>query len=199
MLIDRALSDPERGYGERTVTLDEDARLHLLNLCRWRCPQPVECAGTGGGNHPPENDGVHSHHPGCGPGIDPKAGGAVRQGWRRSLRYHLGLYQVRARFRPGCSSLLAGQNARCRRRSALYPAPPDHPGRRGYWPGRPEGLLVAASAAYAYEFIGLPEGIFPIVEATLTWPPHRNPIRPGHISKRWRWWKNKVYSRSRPT
>jgi putative ATPase len=31
----------------------------------------------------------------------------------------------------------------------------------------PQGLLVATSAAYAYEYIGLPEGIFPIVEATL--------------------------------
>ena len=28
-------------------------------------------------------------------------------------------------------------------------------------------MQVAASAAYAYEYIGLPEGIFPIVEATL--------------------------------
>jgi len=31
----------------------------------------------------------------------------------------------------------------------------------------PHGLQVATSAAYAFEYIGLPEGIFPIVEATL--------------------------------
>jgi len=31
----------------------------------------------------------------------------------------------------------------------------------------PQALQVAASAAYAFEFVGLPEGIFPIVEATL--------------------------------
>ncbi len=31
----------------------------------------------------------------------------------------------------------------------------------------PLGLVVANSAAQAFEFIGLPEGIFPIVEATL--------------------------------
>ena len=31
----------------------------------------------------------------------------------------------------------------------------------------PQGIQVAASAAYAYEYIGMPEGIYPIVEATL--------------------------------
>jgi putative ATPase len=31
----------------------------------------------------------------------------------------------------------------------------------------PHGLQVAVSAAYAFEYIGLPEGVFPIVEATL--------------------------------
>ena len=31
----------------------------------------------------------------------------------------------------------------------------------------PNGLLVATAAAQAFDYIGLPEGIFPIVEATL--------------------------------
>jgi len=31
----------------------------------------------------------------------------------------------------------------------------------------PQALQVAASAAYAFEYVGMPEGIFPIVEATL--------------------------------
>ena len=31
----------------------------------------------------------------------------------------------------------------------------------------PQGLVIANAAASAYEYIGLPEGIFPIVEATL--------------------------------
>ncbi|MFN8460359.1 MAG: hypothetical protein U0X93_01110 [Anaerolineales bacterium] len=31
----------------------------------------------------------------------------------------------------------------------------------------PMGLIVASSAAQAFDFIGLPEGIYPIVEATL--------------------------------
>jgi len=31
----------------------------------------------------------------------------------------------------------------------------------------PRGIQVAAAAAYAYEYIGMPEGIYPIVEATL--------------------------------
>jgi putative ATPase len=33
--------------------------------------------------------------------------------------------------------------------------------------GDPLGLVVASAAAHAFEFIGLPEGIYPIVEATL--------------------------------
>ena len=31
----------------------------------------------------------------------------------------------------------------------------------------PQGIQVAAAAAYAFEYIGMPEGIYPIVEATL--------------------------------
>jgi putative ATPase len=31
----------------------------------------------------------------------------------------------------------------------------------------PQGIQVAAAAAYAFEYIGMPEGIFPIAEATL--------------------------------
>ncbi|MBP9676581.1 MAG: replication-associated recombination protein A, partial [Anaerolineaceae bacterium] len=31
----------------------------------------------------------------------------------------------------------------------------------------PQGIQVVAAAAYAYEYIGMPEGIYPIVEATL--------------------------------
>ena len=31
----------------------------------------------------------------------------------------------------------------------------------------PQGMQVATSAAYAFEYIGMPEGIYPIVEATL--------------------------------
>ncbi|HNO86355.1 MAG TPA: hypothetical protein PKM54_17085 [Anaerolineales bacterium] len=34
-------------------------------------------------------------------------------------------------------------------------------------PEDPMGLVVASSASQAFEFIGLPEGIYPIVEATL--------------------------------
>ncbi|MFN8384858.1 MAG: hypothetical protein U0X92_00360 [Anaerolineales bacterium] len=34
----------------------------------------------------------------------------------------------------------------------------------------PMGLIVASSAAQAFDFIGLPEGIYPIVEATLYLP-----------------------------
>jgi putative ATPase len=31
----------------------------------------------------------------------------------------------------------------------------------------PQGIQVASAAAYAFEYVGLPEGIYPIVEATL--------------------------------
>jgi putative ATPase len=33
--------------------------------------------------------------------------------------------------------------------------------------GDPNGIVVAAAAAYTYEYIGMPEGIYPLVEATL--------------------------------
>ena len=36
ILIDRALSDKERGYGNKNIKLDEDARNHLIDVCRRR-------------------------------------------------------------------------------------------------------------------------------------------------------------------
>ena len=50
--------------------------------------------------------------------------------------------------------------------------------------GDPNGLVVAAAAAYTYEYIGLPEGIYPLVEATLI-PCHR-----AQVQFRWSFLQN---------
>ena len=49
--------------------------------------------------------------------------------------------------------------------------------------GDPMGLVVAFCSCQAFDYIGLPEGIYPIVEATLFCRLHPNRILPGHISK----------------
>ena len=139
LLVERALQDTERGYGKLEVQLDEDALEHLIRVAGGDARNALNALELAVESTPAGRGWVLTHHPGGSPGIDPAPGGALRQGRGCSLRYHLGLHQIGARFRPGCRPLLAGQDAVCRGRPALYPAPPDHPGRRGYRPGRSAG------------------------------------------------------------
>jgi putative ATPase len=49
-LLQRALADPERGYGDRTITLTPRSGRPPGGCGRRRCPQPAQCPGAGRGN-----------------------------------------------------------------------------------------------------------------------------------------------------
>ena len=51
-ILQRALGDPERGYGKLTVELAPEAIAHLARMAGGDAPQRAQCAGAGSGNHP---------------------------------------------------------------------------------------------------------------------------------------------------
>ncbi len=63
----------------------------------------------------------------------------------------------------------------------------------------PIGIVIASSAAQAFDYIGLPEGVYPIVEATLYLRPRRSPTVRVHTSKPCNASKTRVKSRCRVT
>ena len=52
--------------------------------------------------------------------------------------------------------------------------------------GDPMGMVVASAAAQAFDYVGLPEGIFPLVHATLylSTAPKSNSTRPTRAARR---------------
>ena len=82
----QALADRERGYGNRGVTIDDDALEHLVEVANGDRAGGAQCAGTGRGNQRAGQDRArHPHHAGHRRGVDPAAGRALRQGGRLSL------------------------------------------------------------------------------------------------------------------
>jgi putative ATPase len=168
LILDRAISDPERGYGDRKITIDEDARSHLLNLCGGDARNLLNALELAVETTPPENDEL---------GIHITLDVAQESIQRRAVVYFKdsdGHYDTISAFIKSvrgsdpdaalywlAKMLAAGEDPRFILRRLIILAGED------IGLAAPTGLLVAVSAAYAYEFIGLPEGIFPIVEATL--------------------------------
>ena len=71
--LDRALQDPERGYGERSITLDEDARQHLVNLSSGDARNLLNALELAVESTPPDARWRDSYHPGRRRGIHPAA------------------------------------------------------------------------------------------------------------------------------
>ena len=61
LILDRAISDPERGYGDRKITIDEDAQSHLLNLCGGDARNLLNALELAVETTPPENDDLGIH------------------------------------------------------------------------------------------------------------------------------------------
>ena len=166
-ILDTALADKERGYGAAPGTPGPGCPPHLIDVSNGDARNALNALELAVESTPPDADGViHITLEVAQESIQRRAV-LIRQGRRRPLRHHQRLHQVGARLRPGCGPVLAGQDALRRRRPALHPAPPDHPGRRRYWPGRPDGTGGGVIGPAGLYFIGLPEGVYPIVEATL--------------------------------
>jgi putative ATPase len=167
LLLERALSDAERGYGGRDIRLEDDARQHLINVSGGDARNLLNALELA----------VES--------TAPDAGGCVRitlEVAQESIQRRAVLYDkagdnhydtISAFIKSVRGSdpdaalywlakmLAAGEDPRFILRRLIVLAGED------IGLADPQGLVVANAAAQAFDYIGLPEGIYPIAEATL--------------------------------
>jgi putative ATPase len=166
-IIDIALNDPQRGYGGRPIQLDDDARAHFIRLANGDARNVLNALELA----------VESTEPDADKMICVTLTVAEESIQERALLYdkdgdaHYDTISAFIKSVRGsdpdaalywlAKMLESGESPRFILRRLIILAGED------IGLADPHGLQVATSAAYAFEYIGLPEGIFPIVEATL--------------------------------
>ena len=166
-LLERALSDPERGYGDRQVRVDEDAFAHLIRVAGGDARNALNALELAVESTPPDQAGV----------IHITLEVAQESIQRRAVLYdkdgdaHYDTISAFIKSVRGCDPdaalywlakmLYAGEDPRFILRRLIILAGED------IGMADPNGLVIAAAAAQAFDYVGLPEGIYPIVHATL--------------------------------
>jgi putative ATPase len=166
-LLERALADPERGYGDRKVNLTPEALRHLIRVAGGDARNALNALELAVESTPPDGDGV----------IQITLEVAQESIQRRAVLYdkdgdaHYDTISAFIKSVRGsdpdaalywlAKMLYAGEDPRFILRRLVILASED------IGLADPLGLVVAASAVQSFEFIGMPEGVYPIVEATL--------------------------------
>jgi putative ATPase len=166
-LLERAIRDPERGYGERVIQADEDAIEHLIHVAGGDARNALNALELAVESTPPDEEGI----------IHLTLQVAQESIQRRAVLYDKdgdSHYDTISAFiksvRGGdpdaalywlAKMLYAGEDPRFILRRLIILSGED------IGLGDPLGLVVASAAAQAFDYIGLPEGVYPIVEATL--------------------------------
>ncbi len=167
LLIDRALSDTERGYGGRTILLDSDARAHIVEVASGDARNALNAlelavestaAGTEGMIHITLDVAQES--------IQRRAVLYDKDGDAHYDTISAFIKSVRGSDPDAAlywlaKMIYAGEDPRFIVRRLIVLAGED------IGLADPMGLVVAAAAAQAFDYIGLPEGVYPLVEATL--------------------------------
>lgn len=166
-ILDRALFNTDYGYGNRPITLDDDARAHLINTCGGDARNLLNALELAiETTSPDKSKNTHITLEVAQESIQKRAvlydkSGDVHydtiSAFIKSIRGSdpdAALYWL-------AKMLSAGEDPRFILRRLIILAGED------IGLADPQALVVATSAANAYEYVGLPEGIFPIVEATL--------------------------------
>ena len=167
MLFDRAISDPQRGYGGKPIEISPEARAHLLRMSNGDARSLLNALELAVESTKPDAQGIIQ--------IDLQAAQDSIQ--QRAIHYDKNMdehYDTISAFIKSvrgsdpdaalywlAKMLNAGEDPRFILRRLLILAGED------IGLADPQALQVAASAAYAFEYVGLPEGIYPITEATL--------------------------------
>jgi putative ATPase len=167
LLLDRALTDKERGYGNKRINLDLDARSHFVEVSSGDARNALNALELAVESTQPNQDGV----------IHITLDVAQESIQRRAVLYdkdgdaHYDTISAFIKSVRGsdpdaalywlAKMIYAGEDPKFIIRRLIILAGED------IGLADPMGLVVASSAMQAYDFIGLPEGIYPIVEATL--------------------------------
>jgi putative ATPase len=167
LLFERALTDQEYGYGKRSIQVNPQAKEHLLRMSNGDARSLLNALELAVESTKPDQEGVIH--------IDLQvAQDSIQQ---RAIHYDKNMdehYDTISAFIKSvrgsdpdaalywlAKMISAGEDPRFILRRLMILAGED------IGLADPQALQVAVSATYAYEYVGLPEGIFPIVEATL--------------------------------
>ena len=166
-IIRRAIEDDERGFGRRSIDLDDKAMDHLVRVAGGDARNALNALELAVETTPPSEEGS----------IQISLAVAQESIQRRAVLYdkdgdaHYDTISAFIKAVRGsdpdaalywlAKMLYAGEDPRFIIRRLLILASED------IGLADPMGLVVAASAMQSFEFIGLPEGVYPIVEATL--------------------------------
>lgn len=167
VLLDRALADTQRGYGNRKIRLEPEARSHLLDVSGGDARNLLNALELAVESTAPGEDGV----------IHITLDIAQESIQKRALQYDKGgdaHYDTISAFIKSvrgsdpdaalywlAKMINAGEDPRFILRRLVVLAGED------IGLADPQGLVVATAAVQAFEFIGMPEGVFPIAEATI--------------------------------
>jgi putative ATPase len=162
-----ALSDSERGYGGRKVQIVTEAMDHLIQVAGGDARNALNALELAVESTPPDSTGV----------IQISLAVAQESIQRRAVLYdkdgdaHYDTISAFIKSVRGsdpdaalywlAKMLYAGEAPRFIMRRLLILASED------IGLADPQGLVVVAAASQSFEFIGMPEGIYPLVEATL--------------------------------
>jgi putative ATPase len=162
-----ALHDVERGFGERPVQIDEDALLHLIRVAGGDARNALNALELAVESTPGGPDKtVHITVEVAQESIQRRAVLYDKDGDAHYDTISAFIKSVRGSDPDAAlywlaKMLYAGEEPRFILRRLIILAGED------IGLADPQGLLVASAAAQAFDYIGLPEGIFPLVEATL--------------------------------
>ena len=167
VLLERALRDPERGYGNRKVNLVPEALDHLIHVAAGDARNALNALELAVESTPPDAaEVIHISLDVAQESIQRRAVLYDKDGDSHYDTISAFIKSVRGSDPDAAlywlaKMLYAGEDARFIVRRLLILAGED------IGLADPMGLVVANAAAQAFEFVGMPEGIYPIVEATL--------------------------------
>lgn len=166
-LVLRALRDPERGYGRLKVELDEDALAHLVRVAGGDVRNALNALELAVESTPPDVNGViHIDLAVAQDSIQRRAVLYDKEGDAHYDTISAFIKSVRGSDPDAAlywlaKMIYAGEDPRFIMRRLLILSGED------IGLADPMGLVVASAAAQAFDWVGMPEGIYPLVEATL--------------------------------
>ncbi len=166
-ILHNALHDKERGYGKISVVMDDDAKEHLIHICGGDARNVLNALELAVESTPKDRNGqVHITLSDAQESIQQRAVHYDKNADEHYDTISAFIKSVRGSDPDAAlywlaKMLYAGEDPRFILRRLMILAGED------IGLADPQALQVAVSAAYAYEYVGLPEGVFPIVEATL--------------------------------
>ncbi|PKO17770.1 MAG: AAA family ATPase [Chloroflexi bacterium HGW-Chloroflexi-10] len=166
-IIERALTDPTHGYGNRKILLDEEARDHFMRMSGGDARNLLNALELAVETTTPDaNQTIHITLKDAQDSIQKRAVLYDKDGDAHYDTISAFIKSVRGSDPDAAlywlaKMLAAGEDPRFILRRLIVLSGED------IGLADPQALVVANAAAAAYEFIGMPEGIFPIVEATL--------------------------------